>query len=817
MAQKRSVRSTASTAVHHTVPETTYTAEQIKVLKGLEPVRERPAMYIGSTDSRGLHHLVFEVIDNSVDEAQAGYCTEIQVVLHVDGSVSVIDNGRGIPVDVHPEIGRPAAEVVMTHLHAGGKFGSTAYKVSGGLHGVGVSVVNALSEWLELEIWRDGNVYYQKYRRGIPVHDLKVIGKTERRGTKVRFKPDPRIFRETTEFSFDTIAHRLRELAFLNGGLKLELMDERTERSQVFQYTGGIVEFLREFNRGRKVLHPEPIAIQGNRDGVIVEIALQYTQSYQEQIFSYANSIHTRDGGTHVAGFRSAVTRAVQQYAQRENLLPKKLDTLTGDDIREGLVAIVSVWIPNEMRPQFEGQTKTRLGNPEVKGIVEGITYDAMTRFLEEHPDIARAIVEKSIEAARARLAAQRAKELVRRKSALDGTSLPGKLADCQERDPRKCELFIVEGESAGGSAKQGRDRRFQAVLPLKGKILNVEKARLEKVLSNDEIVAIIEALGAGTGPDDYDLRRLRYHKVIIMADADIDGSHIRTLLLTFFFRQMPWLIERGHLYIAQPPLYRVKKGRKEFYVKDDRELHRLLLQSALERAQVQIDGQPYPTRQLHREMVDLLTVLHWFARLERKGYPRDLIHQLVLYGYADRESLIDPHRLEQLAVLIERAGYEITAQTRDPEHGTARLFIRSLEKGVHGRTIDWDLIDSPEYVAIVEAYDAHPKVTRASTYEIRMDHGPVETYTSWLELYDALETRGRKGITITRFKGLGEMNPDQLWETTMNPETRTLLQVTIEDAMEADQVFAILMGEQVEPRREFILTHALEFRNLDI
>jgi DNA gyrase subunit B len=794
-----------------------YTAEAIQVLRGLEPVRQRPAMYIGSTDIRGLHHLAYEVIDNSVDEAQAGFCTEIQVTIHVDGSLSVVDNGRGIPVDIHPEVGRPAAEVVMTTLHAGGKFGGSVYKVSGGLHGVGVSVVNALSEWLELEIWRDGKVYLQRYRRGEPVEDLQVVGETQRRGTKVRFKPDPEIFTETTEFSAEILAQRLRELAFLNRGLRLELIDERTGRQQVFQYEGGIVQFLTEFNRAKRVLHPEPIEVRGERDGVLVHLAFQYTDSYQEQVFSYVNSIHTKDGGTHVTGFRSAITRAIQQYAQRENLLPKKLSGLTGDDVREGLVAVVSVWIPNVLRPQFEGQTKGRLGNPEVKGIVESIAYDAIVRYLEEHPDTARAIVEKAVEAARAREAAQKAKELVRRKSALDGSSLPGKLADCQERDPRLCELFIVEGESAGGSAKQGRDRRFQAVLPLKGKILNVEKARLEKVLSNDEITAIIEAIGAGADPEDYDLGKLRYHKVIIMADADIDGSHIRTLLLTFFFRQMPWLIENGHLYIAQPPLYRVKKGKREFYVKDDTDLHRLLLQTALETVRVRVDGQAYPSDRLHKALMDLAQARPFLERLERKGYPADLIHRLITFGLTDRSVLADAPRVQDLVRLLEAEGYQVMARELDVEHGVHRLFLRSLERGIHGRPIGWELIDAPEYGAVVEVYGRQPDLARATAFTLEEGDGRRREFRSWLELYQYLDQVGRKGITITRFKGLGEMNPEQLWETTMNPETRTLLQVTVEDAMEADQTFSVLMGEQVEPRRDFILAHALEFRNLDI
>lgn len=801
--------------VHEVTPgEEAYRGDAIKILKGLEPVRKRPAMYIGSTDIRGLHHLVYEVVDNSVDEAQAGYCTRIEVILHVDGSVSVIDDGRGIPVDTHPEVGRPAAEVVMTYLHAGGKFDSRVYKVSGGLHGVGVSVVNALSEWLELEVWRDGKVYFQRYRRGIPETDLEVIGETHRRGTRVRFKPDPEIF-ETTEFSAEILTQRLRELAFLNKGLKLYLIDERTDRKAEFCYEGGVIQFLKEFTANRKVLNREPILIEDERDGIRIQIALQFTAGYQEQIFSYVNSIHTRDGGTHEAGFRSALTRAVQNYAQKENMLPKKISGLTGEDIREGVVAIVSLWVPNTIQLQFEGQTKGRLGNSEIKGIVETVVYDAMTRYLEEHPEEAKAIVEKAIEAAMAREAARKAKDLIRRKSALTGGSLPGKLADCQERDPAKSELFIVEGESAGGSAKQGRDRRFQAVLPLKGKIINVEKSRIEKVLSNQEIISMIEAIGAGMD-EDYDPSRLRYHKIIIMTDADIDGSHIRTLLLTFFFRRMSRLIEDGHLYIAQPPLYRVKKGRREIYVKDDQALHQLILATALENVEGKINGKKVTGGELQSSLESLARARVFLDRLRRRGYPLLFIHQLLAQGLKHREAMAIVDRVQQIMEMAKSLGLEVEGPEKDEEHGVYRFYISQVEQGIHRLPVGWELFDLPEYQALAEAYERFKDLTGANEIVIR--HNDEEkTFPNWLELLAWADEVGRKGMTIYRFKGLGEMNPEQLWETTMNPETRRLLKVTIEDAMEAEEVFSTLMGEQVEPRRKFIIDHALEFRNLDI
>ncbi len=795
--------------------ESEYSAHQIKVLKGLEGVRERPAMYIGSTDSRGLHHLVFEVVDNSVDEALAGYCTEIQVYVHVDGSITVIDNGRGIPVGIHPEVGVSAAEVVMTHLHAGGKFGTGAYKVAGGLHGVGVSVVNALSEWLELEIWRDGKVHYQRYRKGIPEAPLKVIGKTRKRGTKVRFKPDEEIF-ETTEFSTEIIAHRLRELAFLNKELTLVLVDERTDRKQVFHYEGGIAQFLQEFNKSKKVLHEKPIFFTEEKDDIRIEVGVQYTNSFQEQVFSYVNSIFTREGGTHVSGFKAGLTRAIQQYAVKEKLLPKNLKGITGDDVREGMVAIVSLWVPGRITLQFEGQTKSRIGNSEFKSMLEKFTYDSMQRYLEEHPDVARVIIKKIVDAAKAREAAKKARELVRRKSALDGGSLPGKLADCQERDPSKTELFIVEGESAGGSAKQGRNREFQAVLPLKGKIVNVEKSRLEKVLSNQEIVALIEAIGAGVGPDEFDESKLRYGKIIIMTDADVDGSHIRTLLYTFFYRQMPALIEKGYLYVAQPPLYKVKKGKKEVYVKDDFELQKWILREALKKVRVFINGKEIPANQVMKTYLHIPKYQEVFKRLERKGFNRELLHLFIREGMDSADRFRDKDAVSALAGKMKEEGYIIDELTFDEEHGIWNIVFTHAEKGIHRRKVDWEFLDAPEFQALRSLYEKNRDISLADKLEADLN-GEKKTFRNWLELYEFIEESGKKQMTITRFKGLGEMKPEQLWETTMDPDRRTLLRVRIEDAMEADEVFSVLMGDQVSPRREYILEHALEFRNLDI
>lgn len=627
-----------------------YGASQIQVLEGLEAVRRRPGMYIGSTSARGLHHLVYEVVDNSIDEALAGFCDEITVIINEDNSITVIDNGRGIPVEVHPKMGRPAVEVVLTILHAGGKFGGEGYKVSGGLHGVGVSVVNALSESLQVEVKRDGQIHRQRYSRGVPLHDLEVVGNTDTTGTTITFKPDSEIFEEL-EFNFDTLAQRLKELSYLNKGVKIILKDERDGKEKVFQHEGGIIDFVLSLNKNKDTIHPNPIYVESQKDNVVVEVSLQYNTGYAENIFSFVNNINTHEGGTHESGFKTALTRIVNEYARKHNLLKDNENNLNGEDIREGITAIISVKVPE---PQFEGQTKTKLGNSEVRGIVDAVVVDGVGTFMEENPAVAKRITEKAIHAARAREAARKARELTRRKNALESTSLPGKLADCSMRDPQLSELYLVEGDSAGGSAKQGRDRRFQAILPLRGKILNVEKARLDKVLANEEIRAMITAMGTGIS-NDFDISKARYHKLIIMTDADVDGAHIRTLLLTFFYRYMRPLVEAGYVYIAQPPLYKIKKNKIESYVYSDHELEKFLNQI------------------------------------------------------------------------------------------------------------------------------------------------------------------GREGISLQRYKGLGEMNPEQLWETTMNPESRTILRVTLEDAMMADEIFTVLMGDKVEPRREFIQTHAREVRNLDV
>src|SRR3954462_8888130 len=641
-----------------------YGADKIKVLEGLEAVRKRPAMYIGSTGPQGLHHLVYEIVDNSIDQAFAGHCAPVNVPIHIDNSVTVVDNGRGIPVDRH-ESGKSAAEVVLTVLHAGGKFDNESYKVSGGLHGVGISVVNALSEALELEIWRNGQVYQQSYERGAPAADLEATGTTKKRGTKVTFRPDTEIF-ETTEFSFDTLAQRLRELAFLNAGILITLDDERDTKNHKFQYDGGIISFVKHLNKNKTAVNEKPIYMKGERDGIDVEIALQWNDGYSEAVYAFANNINTHEGGTHLSGFRSALTRTVNFYAGKNSLAKDLKESISGDDIREGLTAVISVKIP---RPQFEGQTKTKLGNTEVKGIVEAILNDKLGSFLEENPAIARRIVGKAIDAARAREAARKARDLVRRKGALDGSSLPGKLADCQERDPAQSELYIVEGESAGGSAKQGRDRRFQAILPLKGKILNVEKARFDKMLGSDEIRTMIAALGCGIGAEDFDLEKLRYHRIIIMTDADVDGSHIRTLLLTFFYRQLPKVIESGYIYIAQPPLFRVKRGKAETYIKDERELEAFLIKRGAEARVVRIPSSntEISGADLEKLLQRLITQQKLLQVAERRGYPREIVEALVDAG-ADRDYFADREKLETLSQTLTTATRKVTVQA-DEEH----------------------------------------------------------------------------------------------------------------------------------------------------
>ena len=787
-----------------------YDAKSIKVLGGLEAVRLRPAMYIGSTSEMGLHHLVWEVVDNSVDEAMAGFADEVNVTVHADNSVTVQDNGRGIPVDMHATEKRPAAEVVLTVLHAGGKFDSETYKVSGGLHGVGVSVVNALSDWLELEIQRDGAVWEQTYEKGKPTSKLNQTGKTRKTGTKVTFHPDPAIF-EKIVFSYDTLATRLREYAFLNKGLKITLNDERTEKNAEFRFTGGIAEFVKHLNRGKTTLHDSPIYMEGKKGNVEMEIALQYNDSYGENVFAFANTINTVDGGTHLSGFRSALTRSINNFASANGMLKEQKDevSITGDDVREGLVAVVSVRLP---QPQFEGQTKGKL-NSDIKGDVEQLVNEKLGEWFDKHSTVARRIIGKCIDAARAREAARKARELTRRKSAMDSSGLPGKLADCQERDPSRCELFVVEGESAGGSAKQGRDRKYQAILPLKGKILNVEKARYDKMLGHEEIRAIITALGTGIGKDDFDAGKLRYHKVILMTDADVDGSHIRTLLLTFFFRHMKDLIERGHIFIAQPPLYRVKRGKSERYIRDERDFARELMKRATEDHVVK--GKEGVTLQGAGLTSFLLNVQEFAAieaKLARRLKDAGLVAVLAESGLDKKNEFEEKKALEKLLKEIEKAKLKLEGKLAfDEEHS-----LYEIEFGApHNQKFNWALASMPDYKRLralakqIEEYNKPPfLITRNGDKATKEKAGDVLAYV----MEDA-----KKDFTITRFKGLGEMNPSQLWETTMNADLRTLLQVKLEDVVEAEKIFTTLMGENVEDRRKFIEDNALEVVNLDI
>jgi DNA gyrase subunit B len=763
----------------------------------------------------GLHHLVYEVVDNSIDEALAGFCTRVDVTIHVDNSVTVVDNGRGIPVGKHKEEGISAAEVVMTKLHAGGKFDSNSYKVSGGLHGVGVSCVNALSEELELEIWRDSKVWVQSYRRGRPVERLKSTGHTDRQGTKIRFKPDSTIF-DTMEFNFDTLSQRLRELSFLNKGVVITISDERNEKRHEFKYSGGISEFVKHLNKNKAVLHDPPIYFEASKDSVTLEVAIQYNDGYTENVFSFANNINTIDGGTHLSGFRSALTRSINNYGQGAGLFKDMKENLTGDDVREGLVAVISVKLP---QPQFEGQTKGKL-NSDIKGLVETFVNEKLAGFFDTNPSVARKIISKAIEAARAREAARKARDLTRRKGALDSASLPGKLADCQERDPQRCEIFIVEGDSAGGSAKQGRDRKFQAVLPLKGKILNVEKARYDKMLSHDEIRAMITALGTGIGQDDFDGSKLRYHKIIIMTDADVDGSHIRTLLLTFFFRQMAELIERGHVYIAQPPLFKVKKGKKETYIKDEKSLTRELMRSAIEDIEVKIgsDRQVLQSRQLSMFLGNLVDYRTFFEKLEKRLRDRSITQILIQSGLESRSQLQKKENLAPAAAKIQQLGYDVELRF-DEEHSLHNMVIRGkADNGSYERLIDHEFLALAEYKRVLALRHALAEYDKPPFFVFERDKKEVKFELSSREqLLETILAAGKKDFHIQRYKGLGEMNPEQLWETTMNAETRSLLQVRIDDAVETDEIFTILMGDAVEPRRKFIEDNALDVKNLDI
>jgi DNA gyrase subunit B len=775
-----------------------YDATTIQVLEGIEAVRMRPAMYIGDTSVRGLHHLVYEVVDNSVDEKLAGFCDKIDIVIHLDNSLSVIDNGRGIPVDIHKTEKKPAVEVVLTTLHAGGKFDHRVYKVAGGLHGVGVSVVNALSEWLEVEIKREGRIYHQRYKKGKAVSKLTTVGKTNSTGTKVSFKADQTIFK-AINFSFDTLSQRLRELAFLNKGLKITLKDERADKQAVFEFKGGIISFVEYLNKNKHPLHHKVIYLDKTKDKLILEVALQYNDGYAETIFAFANNINTIDGGTHLSGFKSALTRAINQYAKNKNLIKDGQINISGDDVREGLTAVISVQLPN---PQFEGQTKSKLGNSEVEGIVSSNCLELLAAYFEENPSVANKIVDKVIVACRARQAARKARELTRRKGALEGASLPGKLADCSEKDPAMCELYIVEGDSAGGSAKMGRDRRFQAILPIKGKILNVEKARLDKVLNNEEIRTIITALGTGIS-DEFDISRLRYDKVILMADSDIDGSHIRTLLLTLLYRQMPKLIEEGHVYIAQAPLFRTKRGNRQEYIQTEEEMNNLLLDIGcqdltLKKAKRQT---AYTTKQFKEILSRLVTLKNIGQIVEKKGV-----------NFTKYLSLKHP-KTKKLPI------YQVKVEQKTH-------FIYS-EKELARFSSGLDKDQEPEIVELYEAVDVAEIEKSLSKLGLSIDDYFADdkpkfkiennTFKSLQQVLNFVIKEARKGMTIQRYKGLGEMNPEQLWETTMDPGKRTLLQVSMEDAVEAEKTFTVLMGDEVGPRREFIENFAHEVKNLDI
>ena len=855
--------------------EKKYDGSSIKILEGLEAVRKRPAMYIGDTSKNGLHHLVYEVVDNSVDEAMAGYCDKIDVTIHIDNSITVIDNGRGIPVDYHKDKKISAAEVVMTTLHAGGKFDDESYKISGGLHGVGVSVVNALSAKLKMEIKRDGKVYYQTYEKGIPKNPLKEVGKAKKTGTNIWFKPDNTIFEET-EYSFDLLSQRLRELAFLNKGLYIIIFDERNDKKHEFHYSGGIVSFILHLNEKKNPLHKKPVYIEKTKDNIQVELAIQYNDSYKENIFSFANNIHTHEGGTHLSGLKAALTRTLNSYAQSKGLLKNLKTNLSGDDVREGLTAVLSVKIPD---PQFEGQTKTKLGNSEVKGIVEQAVNEKLSEFFDENPKIAKAIISKGINAALAREAARKARELVRRKGVLEVSSLPGKLADCSEKDPALSEIYIVEGDSAGGSAKQGRDRKNQAILPLKGKILNVEKARYEKMLNSDEIRTLITALGTGIGKDDFDINKARYHKVIIMTDADVDGSHIRTLLLTFFFRQMYEIIEKGYLYIAQPPLYKLKKGKYEEYLKNEDKFTEKLIHFGVDNIKLKISGNGKSSvgKDLEKIISRLIEFKKYEEKLERFNLPKELIEGMlkenldkkafadlvvltktmenllknilkkegsnlplsnlpIFINISKELSIEESNELEKSGLKIKKTSENLYTIADKPMplkinnfFTIDKLMIKIDEdnnkfevevEGISNKNrfetkIDRELITSVLYKNIQKIYKFIETLDKPP-FEL-LDNGTKTIINSKEELMTTIINGGKKGLTVQRYKGLGEMNPSQLWETTMDPEKRVLLQVKTDDFVAADDIFTVLMGDQVEQRRKFIEEHSNQVRNLDI
>ena len=797
--------------------DTDYGAKQIKVLSGLSAVRKRPAMYIGNTASEGLHHLVYEVVDNSIDEALAGFCTKIEVILHEDGSVTVTDNGRGIPVDIHPTEGISALELVMTKLHAGGKFDHQTYKVSGGLHGVGISVVNALSEFLEVEVYRNNRVYRQFYRKGNPVTPLEETGDTKLTGTRVRFKPDPEIFKETCSFDFEILAARMRELAFLNPNLTIKISEEATGREKTFHFKGGIVSFVEYLNKNKDVIHKEPIYISGEKNDIRVEVAFQYNTGYAERILSYVNNIRTKEGGTHVTGFRQALTKCINRYAS-DDIIPKKLkEKLSGDDVREGLTCVISTKVPN---PQFEGQTKTKLGNSEVKSVVASVVHEKLSTYLEENPAIAKRILSKAVDAARAREAAKRAKELTRKKGQSQDIMMAGKLAECQEKNPERREIFIVEGDSAGGSAKQGRDRAFQAILPLRGKIMNVEKARYDKMLGSEEIKNLIGALGTGIGPDDFDPDKLRYHKIVIMTDADVDGAHIRTLLLTFFYRQMMPIIERGHLYIAQPPLFRVSSGKKrELYLKDETEMDLFLFERATKSIRLRPKGwdKSFSGERLKKILGDMASFNKALEDLALKGCWQELAKDLLKHGLKNSAMLLDLGYVEKLVSYLKDKGY-LTGPVKSADSETPGYKFNVAAKGLAylNTEVGPDLVKSPEYLRAVKLFSRVENMIDVDI-DIMKEENLLKTVSDFASILEFFREEGRKGLNVQRYKGLGEMNPEQLWETTMNPEKRSMLRVSIKDADEAENLFTTLMGEKIEPRRNFIQTHALEVQELDI
>ena len=804
---------------------TEYGSNQIKVLEGLDAVRKRPGMYIGDTGIRGLHHCVYEIVDNSVDEALAGYCTDINVVIHIDNSVSVTDNGRGIPTDIHPTEGISGAELAYTKLHAGGKFNEEggAYKVSGGLHGVGAAVVNALSKWVKLEIKKYGKLHELHFDHGKATAKIKEIGVLENpkeTGTKVTFKPDNEIF-EFHEFNYDTLANRFREMAFLNRGLKISLKDERSEKSDLFYFEGGISEFVNYLNRAKTPIHKKVIYFVQTKDDYEAEIAMQWTDSYNEVITSYANNISTPEGGTHVSGFKTALTRVLNNYAKDNNLLKNIKIALTGDDMREGLTAVVSVKLKE---PQFEGQTKSKLGNSEVEGIVNSLVGESFKTFLEENPEIGKMVIKKSVDAAAAREAARRARELTRRKNVLEFSGLPGKMADCQESDPAQCELYIVEGDSAGGSAKQGRDRRVQAVLPLKGKILNVEKARYEKMLASDEIKNFIQAIGTGIGKDQFNIAKLRYHKIVIMTDADVDGSHIRTLLLTLLYRQFPELIEKGYIYIAQPPLYKYKKGKMETYLKDDKRLEEYLINNATDDSKISIDG-VLVSGDTAKQLINKESMYRKNLSYYDTHYDSDLLKKIIEDGSLKADDMTNRSKVEEEVKKLLAHFKPLETETlkqysiaieEDPETKACslRLVVKTASRTKKFK-VSPAFMRSPEYADLLNSYDGIKKYAKAS-FKIEREKDTRE-FTSLTHFSEFVIADGKQGAYIQRYKGLGEMYPEQLWETTMNPVNRTLLQVKIEDTLDADQVFTVLMGDQVEPRRKFVEENALNARNLDV